>query len=266
MLLSDATRQLLPATEPVRDLGEHRLKDLSAPQRLHQLGDEQFPRLRTLHHTNLPVQPTVLVGRERELAEAGDLLRSCRLLTLTGPGGSGKTRLALQLAAEAVDEFSDGVFWVSLQALRDPALVERAIAASVGADRDLTEDVGNKELLVLLDNSEQVVEAAPVVSGLLANTPNMKVVVTSREPLRIDSERRFPVEPLPADDAVALFTERARAVAPGLEPVAAVAEICARLDGLPLALELAAAGSRCSSRPTPRPPRPEAAASRVAIA
>ena len=135
VLLSDATRQLVPATEPVRDLGEHRLKDLSAPQRLHQLGDEQFPRLRALHRTNLPVQPTVLVGRERELAEAGDLLRSCRLLTLTGPGGSGKTRLALQLAAEAVEEFCDGVFWVSLQALRDPALVERAIAASVGADR-----------------------------------------------------------------------------------------------------------------------------------
>ena len=241
VLLSDATRQLIPATEPVRDLGEHRLKDLSAPQRLHQLGDEQFPRLRALHRTNLPVQPTVLVGRERELAEAGDLLRSCRLLTLTGPGGSGKTRLALQLAAEAVEEFCDGVFWVSLQALRDPALVERAIAASVGADRDLTDHVGDKELLVLLDNFEQVVEAAPVVSALLANTPNVKVLVTSRESLRVDSERRFPVEPLPADAAVALFTERARAVAPGFEPVGAVAQICSRLDGLPLALELAAA-------------------------
>ena len=134
VLLSDATAAAAPATEPVRDLGEHRLKDLSAPQRLHQLGDEQFPRLRTLHHTNLPVEPTVLVGRERELAEAGDLLRSGRLLTLTGPGGSGKTRLALQLAAEAVDEFRRRLLGLAA----GPAgsgLVERGIAASVGADR-----------------------------------------------------------------------------------------------------------------------------------
>ena len=106
----------------------------------------------------------------------------------------------------------------------------------------MTDDVGDKELLVLLDNFEQVVGAAPVVSALLANTPNVKVLVTSRESLRVDWERRFPVEPLPADAAVALFTERARAVAPGFEPVGAVAQICSRLDGLPLALELAAAG------------------------
>jgi hypothetical protein len=128
VLISEATRQLLDSTEELRDLGDHRLKDLGAPQRLYQLGSTQFPPLKTLHQTNLPIQATPLVGRERELVEAGDLLRSSRLLTLTGPGGSGKTRLALQLAAEAQEELPDGVFWVSLEAVRDPAVVERAIA------------------------------------------------------------------------------------------------------------------------------------------
>ena len=129
------------------------------------------------------------------------LLRGHRLVTLTGPGGSGKTRLALQLAAEALEHFPDGVFWVPLQALRDPALVERAIATSIGADDGLIEYVGEKRLLVLLDNFEQVVEAAPTVSSLLAATPNAKVLVTSREPLHVESEQRYPVEPLPEDDA-----------------------------------------------------------------
>ena len=131
--LGDDAR-LLDSTLELRDLGEHRLKDLSASQRLYQLGADDFPPLRTLYRTNLPIQPTPLVGRERELEEAGALLRSRRLLTLTGPGGSGKTRLALQLAADAVEQFPDGVFWVPLQALRDPALVERAIG-SVGRRR-----------------------------------------------------------------------------------------------------------------------------------
>ena len=124
VLVSETTRQLLDASMELRDLGDHRLKDLGAPQRLFQLGDGEFPPLKTLYRTNLPIQATPLVGRERELAEAGALVRAHRLLTLTGPGGSGKTRLALQLAAEAVEQFPDGVFWVPLQALRDPALVE----------------------------------------------------------------------------------------------------------------------------------------------
>jgi predicted ATPase len=133
------------------------------------------------------------------------------------------------------------VYWVPLQALRDPALVERAIAGSVGADADLIDHVGSKQLLVLLDNFEQVVEAAPTVSTLLTGTPNAKVLVTSREPLHVESEQRYPVDPLPEDDAALLFEERARAVAPAFEATASEGEICRRLDGLPLAIELAAA-------------------------
>jgi predicted ATPase/class 3 adenylate cyclase len=241
VVVSEATRQLLDTESTFRDLGEHRLKDLGAPQRLYQVGDDAFPPLRTLYQTNLPVQPSALVGREQELAEAGALLRAHRLLTLTGPGGSGKTRLGLQLAAEALEQFPDGVFWVPLQALRDPALVERAIAGSVGAEGDLHEHVANKALLVLLDNFEQIVEAAPTVSSLLAATPSAKVLVTSREPLRVEFEHRYPVEPLPEHDAEVLFIERACSVAPSFRPTPSVGEICRRLDGLPLAIELASA-------------------------
>jgi predicted ATPase len=241
VVISETTRQLLDSSVELRDLGEHRLKDLSASQRLYQLGADGFPPLRTLHQTNLPIQPTPLIGRERELEEAGALLRVRRLLTFTGPGGSGKTRLALQIAAEAVEQFPDGVFWVPLQAFRDAALVERAIGSSVGADGGLIEHVGNRQLLILLDNFEQVVEAAPTVSSLLTRTPNAKLLVTSREPLQIESEQRYPVEPLAEDDAAILFVERARAVAPGFRPATTVGEICRRLDGLPLAIELAAA-------------------------
>ena len=191
--------------------------------------------------TNLPVQATQLVGRHREVAEAGAILRAHRLVTLTGPGGTGKTRLALQIAAEVADEFPDGVFWVPLQALRDRALVEVAIKAAVGAESGLIEHVANKRLLILLDNFEQVIDAAPTVSSLLVGTPHSKVLVTSREPLHLDAEHRYPVEPLADQDAAVLFAERARAVSPGFRSTPAVKEICRRLDGLPLAIELAAA-------------------------
>jgi predicted ATPase/class 3 adenylate cyclase len=241
VLLSESTRQLLEENGELVDLGEHRLKDLGAPHRLFQLGDREFPPLRTLYRTNLPIQPTPLVGRQRELVEAGELVRSNRVVTLTGPGGSGKTRLAMQLAADAVEQFPDGVFWVPLQAVRDPAFVEPAIRTSVGADDGLLEYVANKRLLVLLDNFEQVVDAAPTVSSLVAGTPHAKVLVTSREPLHVESERRYPVEPLGEADAEALFVERATAVLPAFQPTPTVGEICRRLDGLPLAIELAAA-------------------------
>jgi predicted ATPase/class 3 adenylate cyclase len=241
VVISETTRALLDPSVELLDLGEHRLKDLGAPQHLYQLGRGRFPPLRALYRTNLPVQLTPLVGRARELAEAGSLLRSERLLTLTGPGGSGKTRLGLQLAAEGVEEFPDGAFWVPLQALRDPQLVEGSIASSVGADEGLARFIGDKRLLLVLDNFEQVMAAAPRVSWLIAATPNVRVLVTSREPLNVEGERRYSVEPLPESDAEVLFIERARAVDPEFGPSPVIADICRRLDGLPLAVELAAA-------------------------
>ena len=240
-VISEATRQLLDSSEGLQDLGDHRLKDLGAPQRLYQLGTGEFPPLKSLHRTNLPILATPLVGRERELEEAGALLRANRLVTLTGPGGSGKTRLALQLAAEAQEEFPDGVFWAPLQAVRDPAVVGRAIGAAIGADEALADFIDKKRLMILLDNFEQIVEAAPVVSSVLSETPNAKVLVTSREPLHVESEQRYAVEPLPDEDAVTLFVERAQAVDATFAPQPAVVEVCRRLDGLPLAIELAAA-------------------------
>ena len=241
VLVSEATRQLLDSTEDLTDLGDHRLKDLGAPVRLYQLGATAFPPLKTLHRTNLPIQATPLVGRDRELKEATALLNASRVLTLTGPGGSGKTRLALQLGAELQEEFPDGVFWVPLQAVRDPAVVERTIGAALQTTEPLLAFLGAKRLLLLLDNFEQLVEAAPVVAQVVAETPSTKVLVTSREPLHLDSEQRYGVEPLPEADAVTLFVERAQAVDAGFVYDPAVEEICRRVDGLPLAIELAAA-------------------------
>ncbi|TMK95879.1 MAG: adenylate/guanylate cyclase domain-containing protein [Actinobacteria bacterium] len=241
VLLSQSTRDLLDSELEPRELGQHRLKDLTAPVRLYQLGDGEFPPLKVLFGTNLPVQPTPLVGRERELGETAALLGAHRVLTLTGPGGSGKTRLALQLAADSLEDFPDGVFWVPLQAVGDAALVEPAIARTLGAKGGLAESVGDRRMLLLLDNFEHVLDAADDVAGLVAGTPHAQILVTSREPLRIAAEQRYGVDPLPESDAVALFMERARAVDLAFEPVPEVREICLRLDGLPLAIELAAA-------------------------
>ena len=238
VLLSQPTRDLVDVD--ARDLGQHRLQDLLEPQRLFQLGAEEFPPLKTLDWTNLPVQSKPLIGRERELTDAVALLREHRLLTLVGPPGTGKTRLALQLAAEVANEF-DHVWWVALQHIRDPDLVEPTMAQIVGARSDLAGYLRDRRALLLLDNVEQVIGYAPRLAELVGGSSNLKLLATSREPLHLTLEQQYPVPPLPEDDAVALFSERAQSVRPGFAANGAVAEICRRLDGLPLAIELAAA-------------------------
>ena len=239
VLVSAATAALV--AEELRDLGEHRLKDLSAPERISQLGEGDFPPLKTLYRTNLPVPATPFLGREDELASVLDLLEETRLLTLTGPGGTGKTRLALQAGAEASERFPDGVFWVPLAPLRDPGLVLEQAGQAVGASDGVAAHVGDKHLLLLLDNFEHLMEAADDLIGLHASCPNLRLLVTSRELLRIPGEQAYPVPPLDPQDGARLFVARARAAKPDFEPDDAVWELCARLENLPLALELAAA-------------------------
>jgi predicted ATPase/class 3 adenylate cyclase len=235
ILASQATRDLAGA-DRLRDLGVHRLKDLAAPERLYQLDDDEFPPLRSVDQTNLPVQPTPFVGREGELAEVLALLERHRIVTLTGPGGSGKTRLALQAAAECVEQYGDGVWFVSLAAIRDPQLIEPTIAQVVGGPDDLQEFLAGKRTLLVLDNLEQLLpDAAAIVARLDAH-----ILATSRSRLNVAAEQEFPVPTLPVDDAAALFTHRARQLEPRFEPDTAVRQIAERLDGLPLALELAA--------------------------
>jgi predicted ATPase len=233
----------LAGSDGLRDLGEHRMKDLSAPERIFQLGDGEFPPLKTLYQTNLPVPATPFLGRERELAEVGDTLgrSDVRLLTLTGAGGSGKTRLALQAAAEAADDYPQGVWWVPLAPVREPNDVVVTAARTLGAGGSLEEAVGDRRLLLLLDNFEHVIEAAPELTALLAKCPNLDVTVTSRERLQLDGEHVYPVPVLDRSEARELFAARARAVRPNFEPNGSLDELCARLDDLPLALELAAA-------------------------
>jgi predicted ATPase len=235
VVVSAATRALVD--RDLSELGEHRLKDFAEPVPLFQLGHERFPPLKTISNTNLPRPASSFVGRQRERDELVALVRDgTRLVTLSGPGGSGKTRLALEAAAELVPEFKAGVFWVGLAALRDPELVSEAIAQTLGAKDGLAEEIAQRELLLLLDNFEQVVEAAPELSQLLERCPNLKLLVTSRELLRTRGEVEYPIPPLAEREAVELFCARAR-----LEPEEAIAELCRRLDDLPLALELAAA-------------------------
>ena len=277
----EMVRDQLPAGIALMDLGEQRLKDLFRPERVFQLTapelPSEFPPLRTLEirPNNLPLQPTPLVGREREVAEITDRVRSeeVRLLTLTGPGGTGKTRLALQAAADLLEEFEDGVFFVALATITDPELVPSTIAGPLGvkesAEQPLIESLKSylqeKHLLLVLDNFEQVVQEAPVVGELVAACPKLKALATSRTPLRLYSEQEYPIPPLALPDpkllppvkvltqyeAVRLFVERARAVKADFsvtnENAPAVAEICARLDGLPLAIELAGARIRMLS-------------------
>ena len=247
VVMSESTAALVD--EALRPLGEHRLRDLLKPVRLFQLGEEDFPALASLRGTNLPVQPTPFVGRERELGEVLAIFRdpNVRLLTLTGAGGSGKTRLALQAAAEAAGKYADGVYWVPLQAIRDPGLVEPTIAQAVGAKDDLSSHLDSKRALLLLDNFEQVIEAAPTLGELSARLPRLKLLVTSREPLHLAVEREYSVPPLSEREAAAMFSERARSVKPDFVEDDAVLDICRRLDCLPLALELAAARMKALS-------------------
>jgi predicted ATPase len=253
VLLSEATRQLVDAA--VRDLGLHRLKDLQAPERIYQLGDADFPPLKTLNQTNLPVQPTQFLGRERELTDILELLRrdDVRLLTLTGPGGTGKTRLGLQAAAELVEEYPDGVWFVGLAALTDPALVLPTIAQTLGIREGagasyaqaLADHLRVKRALLALDNLEQLLpDAAPELAELLLAAPKVDFITSSRERLHLSGEHEYPVPPLSLDEATLLFVERARATRPEFEVDSsrpAIEAICIHLDRLPLAIELAAA-------------------------
>ena len=279
VLLSQTTcelvKQNLPDGVSLRDLGEHRLKDLQRPGRLYQLVmtglPADFPPLKSLNNrpNNLPIQLTQLIGREQEVSTALNFLQRehVRLLTLTGPGGTGKTRLALQVAAELSEAFSDGVYFVNLAPISDPELVVPTIAQTLDIKEIADQTLLNllkaslhwKHVLLLLDNFEQVAGAAVYVAELLAACPLLKVLVTSRAALHIRGEQEFAVPPLAVPDpkhlpdlvalaqyeAVALFIRRAQAVKPDFQVTnanaQAVAEICVRLDGLPLAIELVAA-------------------------
>jgi predicted ATPase/class 3 adenylate cyclase/uncharacterized protein HemY len=283
-LLSEVTyglvRDTLPAGVAAADMGEHRLKDLYRPEHVFQLLVEdlssEFPPLKTLENrpNNLPVQLTPIVGREKETEAVCSLVRSkgAHLVTLTGPGGTGKTRLALQVAAEALDDFADGVWFVDLAPITDTGLVISTIARTLGvketAGQPLLDTLKGylkeKAMLLVLDNFEQVISAAPDIGALLSACPSLKVLVTSRVPLRIRGEKEHPVPPLSLPsastwsqatperltqyEAVRLFIERATDVKPDFQVTndnaPAVAEICVRLDGLPLAIELAAARIR----------------------
>jgi predicted ATPase/class 3 adenylate cyclase len=248
VLVSASTAALVGADE-LRDLGEHRLKDLSAPERIYQIGDDDFPALKSLYRTNLPIPATPFLGRERELTKVVGLLsgEDVRLLTLTGPGGTGKTRLGLQAAAEASERYPDGIFWVPLAPLRDPELVLATAGQALGARDGLADHITDKSLLLLLDNFEHVVDAAPGLADLLAACPNLHLLVTSRDLLRLPGEQAYPVPPLEPPDGTELFLTRARAADPGFVSSDVVPELCAELEHLPLALELAAARIRVLS-------------------
>jgi predicted ATPase/class 3 adenylate cyclase len=277
---AEAVREALSAPASLRRMGRHRLKDLAELEVVFQLVHPDlaadFPALKSLdpRRTNLPHQTTSFVGRQNERTELMRMLGAGRLVTLTGPGGIGKTRLGLQAAADLLPEFDDGVFFVSLSPIRDSGLVAPAIAKVLGVQEELREPVAqtlskhlrSKELLLMLDNFEQVADAAPLVADLLSACQKLKVLVTSRASLHLSMEQQLAVPPLPrsaasgeaADpspaprsDAVVLFIERALAVNsqfPVTEVnLSVITEICERLEGLPLSIELAAARSKLLS-------------------
>ncbi len=265
VLLAQSTASMLSGVD-LLDLGERRLRDLSGPQRIFQVCGQglraQFPALRTVDTVpgNLPAQQTSFVGREGEVAELVELVRAHRLVTLTGVGGVGKTRLAAHVAAELVPDFPDGVWLVELAPVGDPAAVPDAVATALGVtpqagltvSASIAQALSGRRLLIVLDNCEHVLDAAAdLIEAVLARSATTKVIVTSREGLRLGAEHLWPVPSLElggglTSAAVELFVERARAVAPRFAlkdeaDVTAVMEICRRLDGIPLAIELAAA-------------------------
>ena len=241
VLVSEATRKVV--SRDLRPLGAHRLKDLGRPEALYQLGEGEFPPLASLNQSTLPTLATPFLGRERELADVLAILRrdDVRVLTLTGLGGTGKTRLALQAAAEQVEHTPHGVWWVPLQMLRDARMVVPTIASALGIVGDIADELEGKHLLLLLDNVEHVLEAVPELAELLQDAPGVTILATSREPLGLAGEHVFAVPRLDERQAVDLFAERARAVVADFESDDFVAKICERLDGVPLAIELAAA-------------------------
>ncbi len=272
---SDLVKHDLPGGVSLLNMGKHHLKDIHQPIRIFQLVisglSSDFPPLKTLNPSlnNLPVQPTPFMGREQEVIAIEHLLRreDVRLLTLTGAGGTGKSRLALQVAAKLANGFPGGVFFVNLAPISDPVLVIPTIAQALELKETgdsslldlLKSSLRKKQLLLLLDNFEQVVHAAPSLADLLTACPKLKILVTSRIVLHMQAEHEFAVPPLALPDltslpdlsvvsqyeAVAFFISRAQVVKPSFQlthaNALAVAEICARLDGLPLAIELAAA-------------------------
>ena len=292
VVVSEAVRTLVAADLAggisLRSLGSHRLKDLREPEPLSQVVADglrmEFPPLQSLdaRPNNLPTQLTSFVGREKELQEAGELLEANRLVTLTGPGGTGKTRLSLQIAANAAERYPDGLFFVALETVREPALVASRIASAIGlaetgartADVVLREWLAGKHVLLVLDNFEQVLAAGPVIAELMRDVPGVSALITSRAALRVSGEQEYPVPGLPtppdlsqlsqlelanlpagartidvdalsAYESVRLFIARATSVRPDFkvtnDNAPAIAAIAARLHGMPLAIELAAA-------------------------
>ena len=246
-VLVAASTAALVGSDGLVDLGQHRFKDLPAPERVYQCGDAAFPPLKSLYRSNLPLAANPLVGRKKELADVLQaILDGGSAVTITGPGGVGKTRFALAVAGEAAHAFPDGVWFVPLASLRDPRLVLPTVADAIGADGDVARHIGDGACLLFLDNFEQIVEAAPVLATLAGECPRLRLLVTSREALRIAVEREYPLPPLPESPSVELLRQRASAVAPDIEVAYPTAvEICDRLDRLPLAIELAAA--RCKA-------------------
>ncbi|HEY9288457.1 MAG TPA: adenylate/guanylate cyclase domain-containing protein [Candidatus Dormibacteraeota bacterium] len=276
IVISAATEALVAQALPpgcrLRDLGEHHLKDIVNPEHLYDVVVEglpaDFPPLRTLdaRPNNLPIQLTPFIGRDAQLEETKQLMTTTRLLTLTGAGGTGKTRLALQLAAETLADYPDGTFFVDLSAITDPVLVPAVIAKALGVQEEggvpildtLKHNLGSKAMLLVLDNFEQITAAAPVVEELLTAAAGLKILITSRVVLALRGEREYEVPPMALPDAqqssdpeilkrspaIRLFLDRAAAVEPRFrltpENAPAIAGIATRLDGLPLAIELAA--------------------------